>query len=93
MEILLPYLTSGIIVSVVVGLLKKVITDYISPRFGSLGVQLFVLLVSFAVAGFGAGLSLLPAEILSTTALIFASAISVYEVVWKALFEETIKGK
>lgn len=93
METLLQLLTSGVVVSVVVGLLKEFVKAFISPRFGDIGVQAFVLLVSFAVAGLGVAFNLLPPQVIKTTILVFTSALSVYETFYKAIYSKAIKNR
>lgn len=81
--------SSAVAVVLVQGL--KYLYGKVSDRYGALVAQLTLLAVSFCVAGIGAGLQLLPPEILETTLVVFASAIAIYEVFVKALWQKAIK--
>ena len=84
---------SSIIAVVLIGLLKKWIKDSISPRWGDLGVQVVLLAISFALAGIGILINLLPPESLSVIGAIFGSATVIYQVLIKSVVKKAILNK
>jgi len=86
-------IAGGAIVASLLVQVVKVIGGKIEGRWGSLVSQVVLLLASFFVAGVGAAIKLLPPEILNTTITIAVSGMAVYEVVWKAIYKEGIRGE
>jgi hypothetical protein len=84
-------LGSSVIAVLCVQVLKDLLGK-VENRWGSLISQLTLLVVSFGIAGFGVLFNRLPPEIINTTVLIFASAMAIYEVCFKALYQKAIKG-
>jgi len=88
----LSFLLGGSVVAVLAVQILKDLYGKVSQRWGSLIAQLSLLIVSFAVAGIGAAFQFLPPQIIETTGIIFASAMAIYEVLYKALYQQAIKG-
>ena len=88
-------ITTLAIPSVVVVLLVQILKDLVgkvSARWGALAAQLTLLAVSLVVAGFLGFFQLLPATYINGVIAIFASAMVVYEVAYKAIYLDAIKG-
>jgi hypothetical protein len=63
------------------------------PRFGDLGVQIVLFIVSLIIAILGLAVKVLPENWLLTAGQIFAGAMVIYEVLVKAIVKEAILGK
>ena len=81
----------SVVVILAVQILKE-LYGKVSARWGALIAQISLLCVSFLVAGIGAMLGKLPPEIYQTTLTIFASGMVVYEVFYKAIYIDAIRG-
>lgn len=71
----------------------KQLLNKVSARYGSLATQILLLVISFVVALGAIAFNLLPQNIVEATLATFASAIAVYEILWKALFQQAIAGR
>ena len=90
--LIVEFITGGsLIASLLVGLLKSSL-EGINQRYGALATQGILLAVSLVVALGLFGVGFLPQWFLATTGAIFAGAITIYEVLYKALYQQTIKG-
>ena len=90
--LVLEFITGGsLIASLLVGGLKSALNG-ISARWGALATQGVLLVVSLLVAFGLFGVGFLPQWFLATTAAIFAGAIAIYEVLYKAVYLGAIKG-
>ena len=89
----ISFLLSGSVVAVLLVQILKSLLGKISDRYGALISQITLLVVAFAVAGAGVLFQMLPTDILTAAGAIFASAMVVYEVLVKALYQQAIKGQ
>jgi len=88
----LAFITGGsVVATLLMSVFKKAIAD-ISVRWGSLITQvaLFVLCILIALVMWA--FQFVPANILVTASLIFSGAITLYEVFYKAFFQEGVMG-
>lgn len=89
---LIAFLGGGsLVASLIVQLLKKFLAG-ISKKWGALATQVVLLLVSLAIAGVLTASTLLPESWLMVGGAIFAGAITLYEVLYKAVVQKAIKG-
>jgi hypothetical protein len=86
------FLLGSSVVAVLIVKLLKDLLGKVEGRWGALVSQLTLLVVAFGVAGAGVLFQKLPPEIIETTLLVFASAMTIYEVFWKAIYEKVIKN-
>lgn len=77
---------------VLVQLVKKLLGK-IEGKYGTLITQAVLLAASFGVALLGVAFKLLPQDIVIAVAGVFGSAMAVYEVLWKGLCQQAIKGE
>ena len=84
---------SSLIAAIVIGLLKKLIKEWVAPRFGDAGVLITLLAVSFILALGCWGWKFIPADVLATMGIIFGGAITIYQVLVKAIWNKAILGK
>lgn len=90
---LVAFLTGGsVVASVILSSLKKLWSS-VSDRYGSLATQLGLLVVCVAVSGIAWIFQFLPMNIVVASGSIFAGSMLLYEVVYKALFQQAIMGK
>ena len=91
--LIVGFLTGGsLVASLLVSLLKSALSG-ISARWGSLATQ-GVLLVTSLIVAFGLfAVGFLPQYYLEVTGAIFAGAIAIYEVLYKAIYQQAIKGQ
>lgn len=83
---------TGAAAMLIVQLVKKGLTA-ISNRYGALVTQVVLLGVSFVVALGAMALRLLPQDILISAGAVFASAMAIYEILWKGLIQQALQGK
>ncbi len=84
---------SSVIAVALIGLLKNWIKNSISPRWGDLGVQAVLLAISFALAGIGILINMIPSEGLAVIGAIFGSATVIYQVLIKSIVKKAILNK
>ena len=84
---------SSILAAVLVGLLKKYIKEYIMPRWGDLGVQLLLLIIAVILAFLGYLWGKFPENITTTIFTIFATAMALYQVLVKAVWQKAINNE
>lgn len=82
----------SLVASLVVGLLQSWLGK-IEGRFGKLATLALLLVASFAVAGIAIGFKYLPNNIAETIIQLFAGAIAIYQVFYKAIYLGAIKGE
>lgn len=82
----------GLVASLIIQLVKKY-AGKVEGRYGKLITQALLLVACFAVAGIGAGVKLLPPEIINTTIAIFVSGMAIYQIAYKGIYEGAIKGE
>ena len=82
-----------LIATIIVQLLKKSIKIFVKPRLGDLGVTVFLLIVSIALALAGKIWFTLPFSLQTSVVAIFTSAIAIYQVLYKAIILKAIRGK
>ena len=80
----------GILASVIIQTLKALLGK-VEGRWGSLVTLLVLLAASFGIAGLGAAFKLLPQQIIDATLAVFATAVVVYETLYKAIYVNGIK--
>jgi hypothetical protein len=85
-------LGTGAVSVLVVQLLKK-LAEGLSIRYGSLITQAILLAVSIVVASLGVIFNMLPQDIVIAVVGVFTSAIAIYEVIVKAVYQQAIKGQ
>jgi hypothetical protein len=85
-------LGTGAVSVLVVQLLKK-LAEGLSIRYGSLITQAILLAVSIVVASLGVIFNMLPQDIVVAVVGVFTSAIAIYEVIVKAVYQQAIKGQ
>lgn len=83
---------STILATLLVGLLKKYIKDFIMPRWGDFGVLAVLLVIAFILSMLGYGWGFLPSDITGAIGTIFAGAIVIYQVLYKAIFQKVVLG-
>ena len=93
METLLFIGGSSVIAVFLLNLLKKWIKSTISARWGDLGVQAVLLIISFDFVGIGLLLKLLPPEGLAMIGAIYGGAIVIYQVLIKSVYQKAIRNK
>lgn len=81
----------SLVASLIVQILKKALTG-IADRWGALVTQAVLLGVSLLIAGLLTASTLFPESWLMTAGLIFTGAIALYEVLYKAVWNNLIKG-
>ncbi|MFA5652273.1 MAG: hypothetical protein WC933_02825 [Candidatus Paceibacterota bacterium] len=86
------FLLSGSVVAVLLVQVLKDLFGIVSKRWGALLAQFTLLVISFGIAGVGVLFQKLPPEIIESTFAVFASAMVVYETIWKAIWKDAIKG-
>lgn len=79
--------------SLIIGFLKQIIKDLVPSRFGDLGVLVVLFAVSVVISLFHWSWQLMPQEVLSTATFILTGAISIYQVLFKAIYKEALLGK
>jgi len=82
--------------SILASFLTKALASFlasIKAKYGDLVSQFLLLVISFALAGVAIGFGLLPAKIVEMTAVIFGGAIVLYDVLYKAVYQQLIKGE
>ena len=84
---------SSVLAVIVIGLLKKLIKEWVEPRFGDLGINITLLAVSFIISLLAKFVNLLPQHILIAVTEIFVGSIAIYQVIWKAVVQKAILGK
>ena len=84
---------SSVVAFLLIGYLKKYIKKFILPRFGDLGVCLILLLISFILASLGYVYEILPSDLTLIIGQIFAGAILIYQVLYKAIYRKALLGK
>jgi len=89
---MLEWIAGGSLLAVLCLQVIKELLGKIENRWGKTITLLVLLIVSFGIAGSGALMNLLPTEVLTMTGSIFAGAIAIYEVLYKALYRSAIKG-
>lgn len=91
--ILVSFLTGGsLIATLLVSLLKSALTG-ISSRWGALATQGVLLFTSLVIAFGLSAVGFIPQNYLETAGTIFAGAMIIYEVIWKAVYQQAIKGQ
>lgn len=90
--VLVTFLTGGsLVASLVVASLKKLLKD-VSDRWGALATQILLFVVCLLVASIAWSFKFVPANILGSASMIFAGAMVLYEVGYKAIWQSAIKG-
>jgi uncharacterized membrane protein YfcA len=80
------------VASLVVGLLQSWLGK-IEGRFGKLATLALLLIASFAVAGIGIGFKYLPNNIVEVVYAIFVGGIAIYQIFYKAIYQQSIRGE
>jgi len=83
---------AGLVASLLVQL-AKLLLGKIDGKWGATVTQVVLLFASFCVAGIGVALKLLPPEIIETTIGVAVSGMAIYEICYKAIYQNLIKGK
>lgn len=86
------FLLGSSLVAVLIVQVLKDLFGKLQGRFGAIWTQVILLAVSFGVAGIGVLIHGLPPEIINITGIIFASSIAIYEILYKAIYQQAIKG-
>ena len=84
---------SSVLAFLLIQYLKRYIQNVIGPKYGDLGINAFLLLVSMILAIIGSVANLIPAEFLAPIAVTFMGANAIYAVLYKALYVKAIKGR
>ena len=82
---------SSVAAFLLVEFIKRFVKDTIAPRFSDLIVLLVLLVISLGLALFGFLLNWLPDTIFMAAQGIFISAIVIYQVLYKAVFQKAIR--
>lgn len=82
----------SLVAALVTGILKKVLGG-VSDRYGSLASQVVLFVVSLAIASLMTASALLPHQVVLITVGIFLTAMGIYEVLYKAVWQQAIQGK
>ena len=87
---LLTFISGGSLVAFfLIEVIKKSIKKWIVPRWGDLGVQLSLLVISVALALiYFVWQNLIPQSIVVIAGSIFSGAILIYQVLWKAVIQK-----
>ena len=83
---------AGLVASLLVQL-AKIIVGKIEGRWGAVATQVILLCASFCVAGIGTALKLLPPQIIQTTLSVLVSGMAIYEIGYKAIYQNLLQGK
>ncbi len=87
------FITGGsLLAALATGVLKQVLKN-VNDRWGSLMTQILLFVVSVVIAILFTASSLLPTVWLVTAGSIFAGAMIIYEVLYKALWQQAVQGK
>lgn len=89
----IDFILGGSVVAVLLVQILKAIIGKIEGRYGTLLTQFILLCVSFFIAGLGAVIKLLPPEILQGTIDVAVGAVAIYEVIYKGIWQQAIRGK
>ena len=94
MENLLLFIGGGsLVASVLIGLVKNFIKSFVEPRFGSIGIQITLFAIALLIGiGYYLWQNVLPVEIVKVAGGIFLGATAIYEVIYKAFFQEAVRG-
>lgn len=84
---------SSIVAFLLLEYIKRFIKDYVAPRFSDLTVLLVLLLISLLLAFAGEVMNWLPTGLFQAAQGIFVSAIVIYQVLYKAVFQKVIRDK
>ena len=84
-------LGSSLVALLLVQVLKELFTK-VSARWGALIAQVLLLVVSIVVAGIGILFGQLSPRVLETVIAVFGSAMVMYEVFYKAIYQKAILG-
>lgn len=84
-------LGGGILASLIVGTLKEVFGK-VEGRWGKTVTLVVLFAASCGVAGLGAAFKLLPQNIAESVLSVFTTGITLYEVFYKAIYLNGIKG-
>lgn len=82
----------SVVATLVTAIFKKAFAK-VSAKYGAIVAQVLLLVVSVAISFLVFGAQFVPAEILAAAGAIFAGAMVIYEVFYKAIYQQTIKGK
>lgn len=89
---LIAFITGGsLVASVIVNSLKKLWED-VSSRYGSLVTQIALAAVCILISAIAWAFQFLPVNIIAASASVFAGSIVLYEVVYKAVINQAIRG-
>ena len=90
---ILTFLAGGsLVASLVTQILKKAF-DGISNKYGALASQATLLVVSLAISGLLTASALLPEAWLLMAGAIFMGAVTIYEVLYKAVWKDLMGNK
>jgi len=90
---LLTFLGGGsLAATLIIQLAKKLWAD-VETRYGSLVTQLALLIVSAVIAVAMWYMQFLPANFVENAGIIFAGAITLYDVFYKAIVQQALMGK
>ncbi len=89
----ISFLLGGSVLAVLLVQILKDVLGKVSNRYGALISQITLLIVAFGIAGVGVLLQLLPPDVLTATGTIFVSAMACYEVLYKSIYQQVIKGQ
>jgi len=90
---LITFLGGGsLVASLIVGGTKRFLGG-VENKYGRLTTQFLLLVVVVLVSGILWAFQYLPADILTTVYLIFSGAITLYEVAYRAIWKEAIRGE
>jgi hypothetical protein len=92
LTIITTLLGTGVVSSVILQLLKGAIAK-IPARYSSISTQIVLAIVSLVVVLVATLINLLPANVIAYAIGTFVSAMGIYEVLYKALYQQTIAGK
>jgi len=92
-QVFLEFVAGGsLLASLLTGALKQAL-EGISKRYGRLATLLLLFLVSAFISTTIWGFKFLPADIVATAGAIFIGANAIYQLFYKAIWQEAVRGK
>jgi len=85
--------SGSVVASVLIAWLKKFIKEKVKPRYGDLGIVIFLSIISIVVALGYWNWQFIPKEVLTTAAIVAGWAMLIYQALWKAIIQKAILGK
>ena len=94
MNDLITFISGGSVLALIlIGLIKNLIKSKLIARYGDLGVQVVLFIISLIIAFIFFGFKFIPQEILAAGIAILLGANGIYQVIIKSIYKKAIKGQ